>query len=110
MTSNQISTVQNSVKLVRGLAIVLPAVALLLFALCVYLYTGRRRHALWIVGIDLVIAGRARAHRPQCSPATRSSTRWRQDAAASPRPRPPGRSGRGFSREVAQSVAHRASR
>src|SRR5689334_20444758 len=57
MSSNQISTVQNSVKLVKGLTIVLPAVALLLFALCVYLYIGRRRHALFVVGIDLVIAG-----------------------------------------------------
>ena len=57
MSSSQISTVQNSVKLVKGLTIILPAVALLLFALCVYLYTGRRRHALFVVGIDLVIAG-----------------------------------------------------
>jgi hypothetical protein len=57
MSSNQISTVQNSVKLVKGLTIILPAVALILFALCVYLYTGRRRHALFVVGIDLVIAG-----------------------------------------------------
>ena len=57
MSSNQISTVQNSVKLVKGLTIILPAVALLLFALCVYLYIGRRRHALFVVGIDLVIAG-----------------------------------------------------
>jgi hypothetical protein len=57
ISSNQISTVQSAVNLVRGLAIVLPAVALLLFALAVYLYTGRRRHALYFVGIDLVIAG-----------------------------------------------------
>jgi hypothetical protein len=57
MSSNQISTVQNAVKLVKGLTIIIPAVALLLFALCVYLYTGRRRHALFVVGIDLVIAG-----------------------------------------------------
>lgn len=57
MSSSQISTVQNSVKLVKGLTIILPAVALLLFALCVYLYTSRRRHALLVVGIDLVIAG-----------------------------------------------------
>jgi hypothetical protein len=57
MSSNQISTVQNAVKLVKGLTIILPAVALLLFALCVYLYTGRRRHALFVVGVDLVIAG-----------------------------------------------------
>jgi hypothetical protein len=57
MSSSQISTVQNSVKLVKGLTIILPAVALLLFALCVYLYTSRRRHALFVVGIDLLIAG-----------------------------------------------------
>jgi hypothetical protein len=57
MTSNQISTVKNAVELVRGLAIVLPLVVLLLFALAVYLSVGRRRHALFFVGIDFVIAG-----------------------------------------------------
>jgi hypothetical protein len=57
MSSNQISTVQNGVKLLKGLAIIVPAVALLLYALCVFLYTGRRRHALFFVGIDLVVVG-----------------------------------------------------
>ena len=57
MTSDQISTVQNGVDLLKGIAIVAPIVALLLFALAVYLYTGRRRHTLWIIGIDLAIAG-----------------------------------------------------
>jgi hypothetical protein len=57
MSSNQISTVQNAVDLVHGLTIVLPAVALLLFALAVYLSAGRRRHMLLVVGVDLVIAG-----------------------------------------------------
>ncbi len=57
MSSNQISTVQSAVELVRGLAIILPVVALLLFALAVYLATGRRRHTLLVVGVDLVIAG-----------------------------------------------------
>ncbi len=57
MTSNQISTVKNGVKLLRGLAIALPVLALLLFALAVYLSVGRRRHALFFVGIDFVIAG-----------------------------------------------------
>ena len=57
MTSKQISTVQNVVKLVKGLAVILPLVALLLFALAVYLLRTRRRHALFVVGVDLVIAG-----------------------------------------------------
>jgi Short C-terminal domain len=57
MTSNQISSVQNGVDLLRGLAIVLPALVVLLFALAVYLSIGRRRHTLFFVGIDLVIAG-----------------------------------------------------
>jgi Short C-terminal domain len=57
MSSNQIGTVQNGVDLLKGIAIVAPIVALALFALAVYLYTGRRRHTLFIVGIDLVIAG-----------------------------------------------------
>jgi hypothetical protein len=57
MSSSQISTVQNAVDLVHGLTIVLPAAALLLFALAVYLSAGRRRHTLLVVGVDLVIAG-----------------------------------------------------
>jgi hypothetical protein len=57
MTSNQITTVKNGVKLLRGLAIVLPLIALLLFALAVYLSIGRRRHVLFVVGVNLVIAG-----------------------------------------------------
>ena len=57
MSSNQISVVQNVVKLVKGLAVILPLLALLLFALAVYLSRTRRRHALFIVGIDMVLAG-----------------------------------------------------
>ena len=57
ITSDQISTVQTGVKLLKGIAIIAPIVALLLLALAVYLYVGRRRHTLWIIGIDLVIAG-----------------------------------------------------
>jgi Short C-terminal domain len=57
MTSNQISSVQKVVKLVKGLAVILPLIALLLFALAVYLMRTRRRHALFIVGVDLVVGG-----------------------------------------------------
>jgi hypothetical protein len=57
MTSNQISTVKNGVKLLRGLAIALPVLALLLFALAVYLSIGRRRHMLFVVAVNLVISG-----------------------------------------------------
>lgn len=57
MTSNQISAVQKVVKVIKGLAVILPLVALLLFALAVYLSRTRRRHALFIVGVDLVIGG-----------------------------------------------------
>jgi hypothetical protein len=57
MTSNQISSVQSVVKLIKGLAVILPLIALLLFGLAVYLLRTRRRHALFIVGTDLVIGG-----------------------------------------------------
>ena len=57
MTSNQISTVQTAVKILKGLAVILPLVAFLLFALAIYLLRGRRRHALFVAGVDLVIAG-----------------------------------------------------
>jgi hypothetical protein len=55
--SDQIKTVQNAVKLLRGLSIILPALALIFFALSVYLSEGRRRRVLFIVGVDGVIAG-----------------------------------------------------
>jgi len=57
ITSRQIKTVQDAVKVVRGMAIIVPAAALLLFALAVYLAEGRRRWALLLVGLDLLIAG-----------------------------------------------------
>jgi hypothetical protein len=57
LQSDQIKTVQNAVELLRGLAIILPALALILFVLGVYLSEGRRRHVLLIVGVDGVIAG-----------------------------------------------------
>jgi hypothetical protein len=57
MTSNEIKTVKNGVELLKGLAIVLPLIVLVLFALAVYLSVGRRRHALFFIGIDFVIAG-----------------------------------------------------
>jgi Short C-terminal domain len=56
LKSDQVKTVQNVVKLVRGLAIILPAIALILFALAVWLPEGRRRHTLFFVGVDLLIA------------------------------------------------------
>jgi hypothetical protein len=57
LQSDQIKTVQNAVELLRGLAIVLPALSLILAALAVYLSEGRRRRVLLICGIDAVIAG-----------------------------------------------------
>lgn len=57
MTSDQIKTVQNGVDLLKGLAIILPLIVLLLFALAMYLSPGRRRHTLFFIGIDFVIAG-----------------------------------------------------
>jgi Short C-terminal domain len=57
LKSDQVKTVQNAVKLVRGLAIILPAVALILFALAFWLAEGRRRHTLFFVGVDLLVAG-----------------------------------------------------
>jgi hypothetical protein len=57
LKSDQVKTVQNAVKAVRGLAIILPAVALILFALALWLSDGRRRHTLFFVGVDLLVAG-----------------------------------------------------
>jgi hypothetical protein len=65
MRSNQLKTAQDIVKAIKGLAIVLPLVALALFALAVWLDRGRRRRALrnvgWCffgIGVTLLLARR----------------------------------------------------
>jgi hypothetical protein len=65
MRSNQLQTAQDIVKAIKGLALVLPLVALALFALAVWLARGWRRHALrssgWCffgVGIALLVLRR----------------------------------------------------
>jgi hypothetical protein len=60
LRSNQLKAVQDIVKVIKGLAIVLPLLALALFALAVWLAKGRRREALrttgWcFVGIGLFV-------------------------------------------------------
>ena len=57
MSSEQISTVQDGAAALKGLAFVLPLIAIALFALAVYLAGGRRRRLLLFAGIDLVVAG-----------------------------------------------------
>jgi hypothetical protein len=65
MKASQLKTAQNIAKAIKGLAIVLPAVAIALFALAVGLAEGRRRRALrgtgWClfgVGVALLLARR----------------------------------------------------
>lgn len=65
MRSDQLKTAQDIVKAIKGLALVLPLVALALFALAVWLARGWRRHALrssgWCffgVGIALLVLRR----------------------------------------------------
>jgi hypothetical protein len=57
MSADQVKTLQNGASAVSGLALVLPALALGLLALAVYLARGRRRETLLVAGINLVIAG-----------------------------------------------------
>jgi hypothetical protein len=57
MSSNQVGTLQNGVEALKGLALVLPILALGLLALAVFLAEGRRRRTLLFAGIDLVFAG-----------------------------------------------------
>jgi hypothetical protein len=57
MSSNQVGTLQNGVQALKGLALVLPILAIGLLALAVYLAHGRRRRTLLFAGIDLVLAG-----------------------------------------------------
>jgi hypothetical protein len=57
LRSNQLKAVQDIVKLIKGLAIILPLVAIALFALAVWLSKGRRRKALRTTGWCLVGIG-----------------------------------------------------
>ena len=57
MRSNQLGTAQDIANAVKNLAIVLPAIAILLFALAVYLARGRRRRTLRTSGWCFVLIG-----------------------------------------------------
>jgi hypothetical protein len=57
MRSNQLTTAQDIANAVKNLAIVLPAITLLLFALAVYLARGRRRRTLRTTGWCFALIG-----------------------------------------------------
>ena len=57
MRSNQLKTAQDVAGAVKGLALVLPALAILLFALAIWLARGRRRQALRTAGWCFVAVG-----------------------------------------------------
>ncbi|HWH93378.1 MAG TPA: hypothetical protein VNT03_05910, partial [Baekduia sp.] len=57
MSSSEVDTAQAGVSLLKGLAAVLPALAIALLALAVYLARGRRRATLFVAGLDLIAAG-----------------------------------------------------
>jgi Short C-terminal domain len=57
LRSNQLRTAQDVANGIKGLAIVLPALATVLFALAVYLARGRRRRTLRTTGWCLVLIG-----------------------------------------------------
>jgi hypothetical protein len=59
VTSKQLGTMQDAVNLLRSLAVILPLLAIAMFALAVYLARGRRRHTLIEVGVAFVTAGLA---------------------------------------------------
>jgi hypothetical protein len=59
LRSNELKTAQDIAKAVKGLAIVLPALGILLFALAVYLARGRRRRTLRTTGWCFVLIGAA---------------------------------------------------
>ena len=57
LTGDQVSSVQNLVSALRSFAVVLPALALGLLALAVFLARGRRRETLLEAGGVLIVAG-----------------------------------------------------
>jgi hypothetical protein len=59
MSSSQVDTAKAAVSWLKGLAAVLPLLAIAMLALAVYLARGRRRETLLIAGLDLIAAGAA---------------------------------------------------
>ncbi|WCB95191.1 hypothetical protein DSM104299_03934 [Baekduia alba] len=57
MSNTQVDTLKSAVSWVKGLSAVLPALAIAMLALAVYLARGRRRETLLIAGVDLIAAG-----------------------------------------------------
>jgi hypothetical protein len=57
LPNDELSEVQTAVKILRGLAIVLTLLALILFGLAIYLADGWRREALRSVGFAFVVVG-----------------------------------------------------
>jgi hypothetical protein len=57
LKSNQLKTVQDGVKALKGLALLLTIIVPLLYALAVFLARRRRRETLMHVGIAIVLAG-----------------------------------------------------
>ncbi|MDX6685392.1 MAG: hypothetical protein QOF86_1520 [Baekduia sp.] len=57
MSSSDVGTIKNGVSWLKGLAAVLPALAIAMLALAVYLARGRRRETLLVAGLDLIAAG-----------------------------------------------------
>ena len=57
MRANQLKTSQDAASAVNGLAIVLPALAILLYALAIWLARSRRRQALRSAGWSFVVVG-----------------------------------------------------
>ncbi|OLE37514.1 MAG: hypothetical protein AUG48_04300 [Actinobacteria bacterium 13_1_20CM_3_68_9] len=79
LQSNELSFAQDLVNLLRKLAIVLPAVALALYALAIYLARGWRRRALRASGIGFIVIGmNPRPARPGASPRHCYATRGRR--------------------------------
>jgi hypothetical protein len=59
MNSDQVTTLQNGVNALKGLSAVLPGLAVVLYALAVFLSPGRRRRVLAYAGGGFVLAGLA---------------------------------------------------
>jgi hypothetical protein len=57
MSSSQVSTAKDAVSWLKGLAAVLPTLAIAMLALAVYLARGRLRETLLVAGLDLIAAG-----------------------------------------------------
>ena len=108
MDSDELSAAQTGVKALRTIAYILTALALILYALAIFLARDRRRETLRAVGFSFLVVGPSRSS-PATPAAAPSRARWRARPRRSHRSQTRGRSGPRCSRTSVSPCSRTAS-